>query len=49
LDVLEHRVQRNLERLATPREIAEVILFLASDRASYLTGATVAADGAHRP
>ncbi|MEV6513750.1 SDR family oxidoreductase [Streptomyces sp. NPDC051642] len=33
-----------LGRLAAPREIAEVILFLASDRASYLTGATVAAD-----
>jgi NAD(P)-dependent dehydrogenase (short-subunit alcohol dehydrogenase family) len=34
-----------LGRLATPREIAEVILFLASDRAAYLTGATIAADG----
>lgn len=34
-----------LGRLATPREIAEVILFLATDRAAYLTGATVAADG----
>ena len=33
-----------LGRLATPREIAEVILFLASDRAGYLTGATIAAD-----
>ncbi|MEY9839188.1 SDR family NAD(P)-dependent oxidoreductase [Streptacidiphilus sp. EB103A] len=33
-----------LGRLATPREIAEVILFLASDRAAYLTGATIAAD-----
>ncbi|MFJ6724692.1 SDR family NAD(P)-dependent oxidoreductase [Streptomyces sp. NPDC091281] len=33
-----------LGRLATPREIAEAIVFLASDRASYLTGATLAAD-----
>jgi NAD(P)-dependent dehydrogenase (short-subunit alcohol dehydrogenase family) len=33
-----------LGRLATPREIAEVILFLATDRSSYLTGATIAAD-----
>jgi NAD(P)-dependent dehydrogenase (short-subunit alcohol dehydrogenase family) len=34
-----------LGRPATPREIAEVILFLATERAAYLTGATVAADG----
>ncbi|MFC1411937.1 SDR family NAD(P)-dependent oxidoreductase [Streptacidiphilus sp. N1-12] len=33
-----------LGRLATPREIAEVIFFLATDRAGYLTGATIAAD-----
>ena len=33
-----------LGRLATPREIAEVVLFLASDRAAYITGATIAAD-----
>ncbi|MFE3415516.1 SDR family NAD(P)-dependent oxidoreductase [Streptomyces mirabilis] len=33
-----------LGRIASPREIAEVILFLASDRSAYLTGATVAAD-----
>ena len=33
-----------LGRLATPREIAEVILFLATDRAAYVTGATIAAD-----
>ncbi|MFG2793712.1 SDR family NAD(P)-dependent oxidoreductase [Streptomyces sp. NPDC048419] len=33
-----------LGRLATPREIAEVILFLATDRSAYLTGATIAAD-----
>jgi NAD(P)-dependent dehydrogenase (short-subunit alcohol dehydrogenase family) len=34
-----------LARMAEPREIAEVILFLASERASYITGATLAADG----
>lgn len=34
-----------LGRTADPTEIAEVILFLASPRSSYITGATVAADG----
>ena len=34
-----------LDRAAQPEEIAEVVAFLASDRASYITGATVAADG----
>ena len=34
-----------LGRAAQVAEIAEVIAFLASDRASYLTGATVAVDG----
>jgi NAD(P)-dependent dehydrogenase (short-subunit alcohol dehydrogenase family) len=34
-----------LGRIATPREIADVILFLVSDRSAYLTGATVAVDG----
>lgn len=33
-----------LGRIASPREIAEVILFLASNRSAYLTGAIVAAD-----
>ncbi len=33
-----------LGRLATPEEIASVIAFVASDAASYLTGATIAAD-----
>jgi NAD(P)-dependent dehydrogenase (short-subunit alcohol dehydrogenase family) len=34
-----------LGRAATVAEIAEVIAFLASDRASYMTGSVVAADG----
>ena len=31
--------------MATPREIGEVILWLASDRSSFVTGAEIAADG----
>ncbi|MEU7628860.1 SDR family oxidoreductase [Nocardia sp. NPDC049220] len=34
-----------LDRLATPREIAEVIYFLATDRAAFVTGTTISADG----
>jgi NAD(P)-dependent dehydrogenase (short-subunit alcohol dehydrogenase family) len=34
-----------LHRTAQPAEIAEVVAFLASPRASYVTGALVAADG----
>jgi NAD(P)-dependent dehydrogenase (short-subunit alcohol dehydrogenase family) len=34
-----------LSRAAQPSEIAEVIVFLASPRASYITGAVIAADG----
>jgi len=34
-----------LKRMASTTEIAEAVLFLASDRSSYLTGATLAADG----
>ena len=34
-----------LKRAAEPNEIAEVIAFLASPLASYITGATIAADG----
>jgi len=34
-----------LERAAEPREIAEFVAFLASEQASYITGATLAVDG----
>jgi NAD(P)-dependent dehydrogenase (short-subunit alcohol dehydrogenase family) len=34
-----------LGRLAAPREVAEVVAFMASERASYCIGATVVADG----
>lgn len=34
-------------RAADPREIAEVILFLASDKANYITGQTLVVDGGY--
>jgi NAD(P)-dependent dehydrogenase (short-subunit alcohol dehydrogenase family) len=34
-----------LQRVAEPREIAEVAVFLASDMSSYMTGSTVYVDG----
>ena len=37
-----------MHRAAQPEEIAEVVAFLASPRASYMTGTTVAADGGRR-
>lgn len=36
-------------RMGTPEEIAQVALFLASDRASYVNGAIVPMDGARNP
>ncbi|HEY7380914.1 MAG TPA: glucose 1-dehydrogenase [Gaiella sp.] len=39
------RGEHPLGRFGTPEEIAETIVFLASDRASFVTGAVLAADG----
>lgn len=36
-----------LGRLGTPAEIADVIVFVAGDRASFLTGQTILVDGGH--
>lgn len=43
-------VQRTaMRRLARPEEIADVVLFLASERASYVNGALLSLDGASTP
>ncbi|MES2192742.1 MAG: SDR family oxidoreductase [Pseudomonadota bacterium] len=47
LDIANQR--QPLRRLAEPREIADAVLFLASERASYITGAILAMDGALTP
>ncbi|OIN46192.1 short-chain dehydrogenase [Pseudomonas azotoformans] len=41
----EHGKTSPIKRAAQPEEIAEVVAFLASDRASYLVGSVVMADG----
>lgn len=38
-----------LGRMAAPEDVANLVLFLASDKASYLTGITVTMDGAQYP
>lgn len=43
MDALAERTP--LGRIAKPREIAEAVCFLASDRASFITGQTLTADG----
>jgi enoyl-[acyl-carrier-protein] reductase (NADH) len=41
----EHGKKAPIRRAAQPKEIAEVIAFLASEKASFIVGAVVMADG----
>ena len=45
----EATARQPLGRIATPEEIADAVLFLASARASYISGAVLAMDGALMP
>lgn len=48
-DILDSFANKTiLKRLATPEEIAKVILFLASDDSSYITGSIIPVDGGIR-
>jgi len=40
-------LRQPIGRLAQPEEIAQVVAFLASDRASIITGACIHADGGY--
>lgn len=47
---IERSVQKiPMGRMAKPEEVADLVLFLASDQARYLTGITVTMDGAQYP
>jgi 3-oxoacyl-[acyl-carrier protein] reductase len=41
----QSRLQVRAGRWGTPREVADIIVFLVSDRASYITGQVIAVDG----
>jgi NAD(P)-dependent dehydrogenase (short-subunit alcohol dehydrogenase family) len=41
----EYHATAPLGRMGTPEEVANCVLFLASDEASYVTGSTLVVDG----
>ena len=45
-DIDFYRSQIPMRRLGTAEEVAELALFLASDRSSYVSGAAISIDGA---
>ena len=47
--MLRRRARIPLGRLAEPEEVAALALFLASERASYVTGAIIPMDGGASP
>ena len=44
-EIAQTQAQTPLGRLGSPEEVANVILFLASDQASYVHGAEIVVDG----
>jgi NAD(P)-dependent dehydrogenase (short-subunit alcohol dehydrogenase family) len=45
LELSEHAWQAPAKRLGSPDEVAAVVCFLASDDASFITGASIVVDG----
>lgn len=43
--IFELKEETPLNRIGTPRDVAETILFLASEKASFITGQTISVDG----
>jgi NAD(P)-dependent dehydrogenase (short-subunit alcohol dehydrogenase family) len=50
VEAIEKALQKiPIGRMAKPEEIADLVLFLGSEKASYITGTTITMDGAQYP